>query len=101
MDGCGTEEGEEDRQLPNQGKMRLSGVNNRSDLRSKDSLCSSCLSGEPCKTLFQAAAEFVRDQRKDYLEAWVGFFSHNAAVNNRTTMPTKRLAVSKALGQRG
>ena len=25
----------------------------------------------------------------------------NAAVNNRTTMPTKRLAVSKALGQRG
>jgi hypothetical protein len=24
----------------------------------------------PTKTLFQAAAEFVRDQRKDYLEAW-------------------------------
>ena len=24
----------------------------------------------PTKTLFQAAAEFVRDQRKDYLEGW-------------------------------
>jgi hypothetical protein len=24
----------------------------------------------PTKSLFQAAAEFVRDQRKDYLEAW-------------------------------